>query len=160
MHGYSGAGKTALVEAAIPNDHSRCIFLEGKFDLLQRIMPWTAFVSALSGLPDQLCCIPTEKAENIRKAAAEAVGKDYSLITDLVPSLSVLFSECLPATQIHDGEGSADDKLKLQNVLTSFISALGSEGCPVVLFLDDLQWIVSARFENGYDVCIIATEYT
>ena len=123
-------------------------------------MPWTAFVSALAGLPDQLGGIANEKAEYIRKAAVEAVGKDYGLITDLVPSLSILFTDCPSPTTKNDVEGSAESKLKLQNLLTSFISALGSEGCPVVLFLDDLQWMVSARFENGYDVCIIATEYT
>jgi predicted ATPase len=56
LTGYAGIGKTALVqEICKPITSRHGYFVSGKFDQLQRNIPYSAIVSAFTTLIRQLC---------------------------------------------------------------------------------------------------------
>jgi serine/threonine protein kinase len=65
--GYSGIGKSALVQEIYkPITEKRGYFISGKFDQLQRNIPYSAVVSAFAGLVRQLLSEPEDQLQQWR----------------------------------------------------------------------------------------------
>lgn len=138
VSGYSGMGKSSLVqELRGPVMEARGYFVTGKYDQYQRDVPYATLVQACQGLLQQIL---TESQERVRTWAAAlrtALGSNASLIVELVPQLELLIGPQPPAAVLPPGE--AQQRLHL--VFGRFLGVFARPEHPLVLFVDDLQWL-------------------
>lgn len=139
--GYSGIGKTSLVrEIYRPVTERRGIFISGKFDRLQRNIPYRAIVSALRHLVRQLLAETGSVLASWKERLKEALGSNGGVITELVPEVSLIIGPQPPARRLPPTEAMNRSNLVFQR----FIRVFCKPEHPLVIFLDDLQWADSA----------------
>jgi PAS domain S-box-containing protein len=142
--GYAGVGKSALVhELYKPMSARRAYFIAGKFDQLQRNIPYSAFIQALRLLMQQLL---TENAAAIatwRDKLLAALGPNGQVIVDVIPEVELIIQP-QPAPARLD---AAEAQQRFRLVFQSFIKVFARPAHVLVIFLDDLQWADAASLE-------------
>lgn len=144
ISGYSGVGKTALIQEVYePITERRGYFAGGKFDQLQRNVPFSALCRALRDLVRQLLTESEERLVQWRLRLLEAFGANGQVIVDVIPDIELIVGPQEPVPEL----GSAEAMNRFNLVFSSFIRVFCGGGRPLVLFLDDLQWADSATLE-------------
>ena len=155
--GYSGTGKTSLVQEIhkyITGDNG--YFISGKFDQLQRNIPYFAFIQALN----QFCQLLLSEKEDIlaqwKKRILDAVENLGKVLTDIIPQLEAVIGKQPDVPEVGGEEG----KIRSNYVFQRFLHTVATEGHPLVVFIDDLQWadlaslnfleILAADRQNSY----------
>jgi hypothetical protein len=142
--GYSGIGKSAVVnevrKALVP---SCALFAGGKFDQYQRDIPYATLAQALQALVRQVLGASEEEIAAWRQAMLEAVGSNGRLVTDLVPDLVALIGEQPPVQDVPP----QDAQNRFNTVFSRLLNVFARPERPLVLFLDDLQWIDAATLQ-------------
>lgn len=86
--GVSGTGKTAVVnEVHKPIVRRRGYFAKGKFDQLNRNLPFSAFIQVFQGLIRQLLGESDAQLDRWKTQIAAALGENAQVIIDLIPEL-------------------------------------------------------------------------
>ena len=141
VKGYSGVGKTSLVkEVQKPITEKRGSFCSGKFDQLQKSIPYSALIQSLSNYVQYLLKEDVETLASWKAKISKALGINGQVLVDVIPSLSLIIGPQLPVQEVSPVEA----KIRFNMVFSSFIKAVSQPQHPFVLFLDDLQWIDSA----------------
>ena len=83
-----------------------------------------------------------------RDAFCEALGPNGKLIVSLVPELQLIIGEPAPLSDLP----LQDAQRRFQLVFRRFIRVFAKREHPLVLFLDDLQWIDSATLDLIEDI--------
>ena len=139
--GQAGIGKTTLVQEIYqPITLRRGYFIAGKFDQLQQNVPFSALVTALHDLVQQLLTESEEQIAAWRRAIAEAVHPNGQLMVDVVPALELIIGKQPRVAELEAFEAQNRFNLVFQNFLQVFCKA----SHPLVLFLDDMQWADAA----------------
>ncbi|NER93159.1 MAG: AAA family ATPase [Symploca sp. SIO1B1] len=139
--GFSGIGKTAVVnEVHKPIISQRGYFIKGKFDQLNRNVPFWAFVQAFRDLMGQLVSESDADLANWKAKILNALGDNAQVIIDVVPELERIVGKQLPAPEL---SGSAAQN-RFNLLFQKFIAVFTTQEHPLVIFLDDLQWADSA----------------
>jgi serine/threonine protein kinase len=138
VSGYSGIGKSSVVKElhkviVLP----RGIFISGKFDLRLRDTPHSTLAQAFQGLIQQLLNSQTDNLARWRDAIKEAVGNQGRLLTDLIPNLVRLIGP-QPTVAVLS---PVDAQLRFQAVFQRFVGVFARAEHPLVIFVDDLQWL-------------------
>ncbi len=142
--GYSGIGKTSLVREVYKLiTASRGYFISGKFSQFQRTTPFKALLDALRDLVKQLLTENEEQLDYWRARLQEAVGSNGQLITNALPDLEIIIGP-QPAIPLLE---PAETQNRINLVFRNFISVFCQSRHPLVIFLDDLQWIDSASLK-------------
>ncbi|MDZ8105929.1 MAG: ATP-binding sensor histidine kinase [Nostoc sp. DedQUE12a] len=142
--GSSGIGKTAVAnEVHKPIVRQRGYFIKGKFDQFQRNIPFSAFVQAFRDLMGQLLTESDAQIEQWKNQILEAVGENGQVIIEVIPELSKIIGEQLPAIELSGT--SAQNRFNL--LFQKFTQVFTSAEHPLVMFLDDLQWADSASLK-------------
>ncbi|MET0070198.1 MAG: diguanylate cyclase [Candidatus Thiodiazotropha sp.] len=137
VHGYSGVGKSALVnEIDRPLVRERGFLIQGKFEQLQYGKAYTAIAAAFRSLVQQVLAEPEQRLAQWRQRLLELLAPNLSLVIDLVPELELITGSQPGVVELPPAEA----RNRLHIVLTNFLRVFAGEGHPVVLFLDDLQW--------------------
>lgn len=137
VHGYSGVGKSALVnEIDRPLVRERGFMVQGKFDQFQHDEAYTAFATTFRGLVQQVLAEPEERLAEWRQRLLDALAPNARLAVDLVPELELIIGAQPEVVKLPPAKA----RNRLHIVLTAFLGVFAREGHPVVLFLDDLQW--------------------
>jgi histidine kinase len=135
--GYSGTGKTALVnEIHKPISRDRGYFISGKFDQLQRTVPYSAFIQALNQFCRLLLTERREVLDRWKKIILQAVDNLGKVLTDIIPFLESVIGEQPNVPDV----GGEESKKRFNYVFQRFLQAVSSEEHPLVMFIDDLQW--------------------
>ncbi|MCY1020391.1 trifunctional serine/threonine-protein kinase/ATP-binding protein/sensor histidine kinase [Pyxidicoccus sp. MSG2] len=135
--GYSGVGKSALVhEVHRPIVEKRGYFISGKFDQLQRDIPYHSLIQAFQGLVRQLLSEPEARLQAWRERLRAALGPNGSVITDVIREVELILGEQPPAEELPPAEAQH----RFNFVFQSFVQAFAAAEHPLVIFLDDLQW--------------------
>jgi len=136
--GYSGVGKTALVHE-IRRDVliKRGIFIEGKFDQLRQIQPYSAWAQAFTQLVNKLLAESETNLAGWRETVLDAVGENGQILIEIIPVLERLIGPQPPVPQLRGME----NQNRLSYTFNRFISIVATKEHPLVVFLDDLQWI-------------------
>jgi predicted ATPase/signal transduction histidine kinase/tRNA A-37 threonylcarbamoyl transferase component Bud32 len=135
--GGAGVGKSALVHEVhqgIARGGGR--FIAGKFDLLQRGVPFSALSRAFGELVRQLLGEPPGALSEWRARLAEALGVNGQLMADLIPELELVIGRQPALPQLRPSESQNRFWLVFQN----FVRVFCARSAPLVVFLDDLQW--------------------
>ncbi len=136
--GYSGIGKSALVgELHKALIEPRALFASGKFDQYKRHIPYATWAQAFQGSIRQLLGQAEHQLDEWRRAILDALGHNGRLITELIPELALLIGEQPPVTELPPNEAQN----RFFATFRKFLSTWATAEHPLVLFLDDLQWI-------------------
>jgi predicted ATPase/signal transduction histidine kinase len=144
ISGYSGVGKSALVrEIHRPITRQRGYFTSGKFDQLQRDEPYAPLIQAFRGLVRQLFSEDEEGLARWRARLGEALGPNGRVITDVIPEVEVILGAQPPLVEVEPSEA----RHRFHRVFQGFIQVFARREHPLVLFVDDLQWVDGASLD-------------
>jgi predicted ATPase/signal transduction histidine kinase/tRNA A-37 threonylcarbamoyl transferase component Bud32 len=142
--GYSGMGKSALVsEVYKPITKARGYFIAGKFDQFQRNIPYSALVSAFSGLVRQLLTESEEELNQWREKLLDAFGANGQIIIDVIPEVALIVGKQPTLPEL----GAIESQNRFNLICGNFIRVFCSKKHPLVIFLDDLQWADTATLK-------------
>lgn len=137
ISGYSGVGKTSLVnELYKPITEKKGIFVRGKFDQLQRNIPYHAWIQCLKEFVDSLLAEKKSSLEEWKEIILNAVEGNGKLLTDMMPDLEFIIGR-QPELPQYDAK---EAQIRFYRVFKKFISAIARPETPLVVFMDDLQW--------------------
>jgi len=142
--GHAGIGKSALVqEIYIPITQKRGYFISGKFDQLQRNIPYAAFVNAFAELVRQLLTEDEAQLQGWKEKILAALGPNGQVIIDVIPEVNFIVGKQPDVPKLPPAESQNRFNLVFQN----FIKVFTKPAHPLVIFLDDLQWADSASLK-------------
>jgi predicted ATPase/signal transduction histidine kinase/tRNA A-37 threonylcarbamoyl transferase component Bud32 len=141
VRGYSGMGKSSLVnELHKPVVRRHGFLLSGKFDPLQRDVPYATLAQAIGGLVRQLLAGSEEELARWRERLMEVWEGHGQLLVDLVPLLERVVGRQPAVPPLTP----AEVRHHFHRVLLRFLGVFASREHPLVVFLDDLQWADAA----------------
>lgn len=139
--GYSGIGKTSLVkEVHRPVIQHKGYYIQGKFDLVQRSIPYSAIVTAFKNLVKQVLSESEERLEKIKKLLMYSLGNVGQVVIDVIPEVELIIGKQPPVRPLSPSEAQIRFNLVFQN----FVRVFAQAEHPLVIFLDDLQWADNA----------------
>ncbi len=141
VKGYSGIGKTALVQEVYkPLTAKKGYLISGKFDQLQKDVPYLAFLQAFEGLVKQLLTESDEELAKWKEKLLEALKSNGKVMTEVIPSLVQIIGEQPEVPEVPPEQA----KNRFNYVFQNFIATLAKPEHPLTIFLDDLQWADAA----------------
>src|SRR6185312_6048857 len=144
VSGYSGIGKSSVVnELHRALVAPRGLFAAGKFDQYKRGIPYSTLAQALQGLVRQLLNKSDAELARWRGALTQALGTNGQLMVNLVPQLALVIGEQPPVSDL----SAPESRSRFLLVLRQFLGVFATSEHPLVLFIDDLQWLDSATLE-------------
>jgi len=143
ISGYSGIGKSALVnEIQQPIAQKQGIFVKGKYNKLQRDIPYNAIAQAFQEFCYYLLTQEEKVLQAWRQKIQQAVGSNGQVLIDLIPSLELIIGKQPEVGAV----GALEAQNRFNRVIQDFIKEISTKQHPLVLFLDDLQWADAASF--------------
>jgi len=137
FEGPAGIGKSALVRELQKHvNQQRGYFAAGKFEPLQRGVPYASFIQAFRDLLRQLLTEDDARIADWRLRLGRALGPNGQLLVDVIPELALIVGPQPAPRQLPP----AESRNRFDALIEDFIHAFPSEAHPLVLFLDDLQW--------------------
>jgi PAS domain S-box-containing protein len=138
LSGYAGIGKSSVVHElhkviVLP----RGIFISGKFDQHKRDIPYATLAQAFQELARQILSKSEQEIIHWGNAILEALGPNGQLMVNLVPELELVIGKQPPVPELPPQEAQN----RFEAVLRGFLGAFARKEHPLVLFLDDLQWL-------------------
>ena len=143
VSGYSGIGKSAVVNELHKLLVPHGLFAAGKFDQYKRDIPYSTLAQAFQSLVRPLLSKSDAGLSGWRDALLEALGPNGRLIVDLVPELKHIIGEQPPVPEL----SPQDAQRRFQLVFRRFIGIFARPEHPLALFLDDLQWLDAATLD-------------
>ncbi|MFG6102283.1 AAA family ATPase [Leptothoe sp. EHU-05/26/07-4] len=139
--GFSGIGKTAVIsEIHKPITRQRGYFIQGKFDQFNHSLPFSAFVQAFRNLMGQLLGESDTALAAWKTKILEVVGENGQVLIDVIPELEYVIG---PQSRVSQLSGSASQN-RFNLLFSKFVGIFTTQDHPLVIFLDDLQWVDSA----------------
>lgn len=139
VHGESGVGKSSLVNSLRSTVvETQGYFCSGKFSQNSALQePYSAIMACLSDLCDLV--IQSDDFDDQRKSEVqETLGMDGYLLRKAISNLSPL----LPTVRTEGIDVGLDESFtKFTMACKSFLRAVSSPNHPIVLFIDDVQWM-------------------
>jgi predicted ATPase/signal transduction histidine kinase len=138
VSGYAGIGKSSIVnelhKVLVPR---RSLFAAGKFDQYKRDIPYATLAQAFQSLVRQLLSKNDAELAHWRDELRAALGVNGQLMVNLIPELAHVIGEQPPIPQVEPQTAQARFHLVFRNLLSVF----AKPEQPLVLFIDDLQWL-------------------
>jgi diguanylate cyclase (GGDEF)-like protein len=152
--GHPGIGKTSLVQELFQSLTLRGgYFISGKFDPMQRDIPYFALLQAWRALFQQILGEPASAIAAWRSRLLEALGTNAQIMLDVLPELELITGPQPAVVELPAGQ--AQNRYRL--VFKNFVQVFTQPDHPLVLFLDDLQWADAASLEL-LDILVSAPE--
>jgi PAS domain S-box-containing protein len=139
--GYSGVGKSALVNQ-LHTELARfgAIYASGKADLYKREIPLGTLAQAFQMPVREILSRSEDEVIAWRHALREALGTGGQLVVNLLPELELIVGPQPPLPEI----APQDAENFFHTVIRRFLRAFAQADHPLVLFLDDIQWLDAA----------------
>jgi predicted ATPase/ankyrin repeat protein len=135
VSGPEGSGKTDLIRKGLqPHALRKGRFLYGKCDQFVK-HPFTVIAGALNSLVTQLLKESAGK-EMWREKIMSALAPNTHMLLTLVPALAKITGE---VKAVHEAS-SENDKFLFEQLFIGLLHLFNRADCPLVIFLDDLQW--------------------
>jgi len=137
ISGDEGMGKTGFVyELKQPVIQSHGFFISGKYEDQHTGHPLSAIFSATRDLILQLLTVPDQHIQQWQEVFIEQCADQLPHLYEAIPEMEMLIGK-----QFEQGTKNSLDYQKLSHAIQHFISLIASPSQPIVLFLDDIQWI-------------------
>jgi len=149
IRGAAGTGKSALVESLRGSVTESTWFVSGKFcQYSNQNDPFSALVAAITDLIDLI--VQQGAVELYRKDAKDAIEHQESAFARLIPNIGRLTGEDYEISFTEDAASPHHHVLAFAQFKASFtalLRALGRPEHPLVIFLDDIQWVDDESLE-------------
>lgn len=144
VSGAGGVGKTALITEALDRSASvKCFFVRGNFESNQTAPPYEIWIQVIGKLINQLLTESKLQTEVWKLRILKAVDGYGKLLIERVPELELLIGQQPSVQPLPPVE--AQQRFHL--IMNRFIQLFLRRDCPLVLFLDDLQWADEASLQ-------------
>lgn len=144
VSGYSGIGKSSVVSELLKElVPRRGLFASGKFDQYQRDVPFATVAQAFRSL---IRGILTESQTSLQAWRADilaALGTNAQRMIDLIPELELVIGKQPAVPELPPKDAAT----LFQTLFRNFTAVFARAEHPLVLFLDDLQWLDAATLE-------------
>eukprot|EP00547_Thalassionema_nitzschioides_P012566 CAMPEP_0194262360 /NCGR_PEP_ID=MMETSP0158-20130606/46501_1 /TAXON_ID=33649 /ORGANISM="Thalassionema nitzschioides, Strain L26-B" /LENGTH=1111 /DNA_ID=CAMNT_0039002515 /DNA_START=121 /DNA_END=3456 /DNA_ORIENTATION=+ len=141
VHGNSGTGKTSLVLAlqeSVLLDGG--LFCSGKYFQNTKQEPYSAIMTAFSDLCDLV--LQSDGFDEVQRARIEkSLGSDGVLLVNAVSNISTFLGDRIQDACCSSLSQQSFPLTRFKVACKRFIRAMVSDDCPVVLFIDDIQWM-------------------
>jgi predicted ATPase len=138
ISGFSGIGKTVLVNDLQKHIlEKRGYFISGKFDQFNRNVPYASLIQAFRDLIRQLLSENEEQIIYWKQQLLLALGINAQVVIEVIPELEFLIGQQPPVLPL----GTTESQNRLNTSFQSFVRVFTQKEHPLVLFLDDLQWV-------------------
>lgn len=141
VSGVTGVGKSSFVNelhrVLVPRQG---LFGVGKFDQYRRDIPYATLAQAFRGLVRHLLGRSDLELATWSIELQTALGANAQLMVNLIPELALIIGEQPQLPQVEPHLAQARFHLVFLNMLNVF----AQEQHPLVLFIDDLQWLDNA----------------
>ncbi len=157
VSGYAGIGKTSLVreiQSAVAGKGG--YFITGKFDQLKRNIPYSGLLQAFRELVLELLTQSNPRINHWKETLLHALGNNGQIIIDVITELEYLIGPQPAVKEL----GPVETQNRFNLVFQNFIQVFCKKDHPLVIFLDDLQWVdtatlklmgvISTNDENSY----------
>ncbi|WP_341528786.1 AAA family ATPase [Nostoc sp. UHCC 0302] len=135
--GYSGIGKSALVNEIHKSViQKKGYFITGKFEQFKRNIPYASLIQALQELTRQLLTESEAQLATWREKILVSLAPNAQIIIDVIPEVELIIGKQLAVPQLE----TTESQNRFNLVFQKFINVFAQKECPLVLFLDDLQW--------------------
>ncbi len=137
VSGHSGIGKTSLVQEIYkPLTRRKGYYVASKYDQFQRINPYLAIATAFKQLLRLILTEDESRLATWRKKVTDVLGQAGQVLVEVIPEIELLVG---PQPKFEDLSGM--EKQNRFNVLfPRFVQIFAQPECPLVVFIDDLQW--------------------
>ncbi|MDP3479745.1 MAG: serine/threonine-protein kinase PknK, partial [Desulfoprunum sp.] len=147
--GYSGIGKTSLVrELYKPVIDASGFFVSGKFDQYKRNIPYLTIAEAFRELIQQILTGSGEDIALWGEQFQDTLGSNAQLVIDVIPLFELIIGKQPPVAELPPSE----ERNRFNMVFRQFIGVFTAKGHPLMLFLDDLQWVDPASLKLIEDI--------
>ncbi|MBW4625337.1 MAG: AAA family ATPase [Brasilonema octagenarum HA4186-MV1] len=144
ISGSAGIGKSALVQEIYQIiTQKRGYFIAGKFDQLNRDIPYQALIAAFQELVRQLLTETEAQLQHWQQKIVAVLGVNAQIIIDVIPEIELIIGKQHLVPKLPPIEAQNRFNLVFQNL----IQVCSQKQHPLVLFLDDLQWTDSATLQ-------------
>jgi PAS domain S-box-containing protein len=141
VSGYAGIGKSSLIQEIQKTIGRRNgYFIAGKFENLKRSIPYSALFQAFTELIRQILTEPESNIAIWQKKLLHAVGSNGQVLINVVPEMELIIGPQSPVPEL--GPGESQNRFLL--IFRNFIAVFAQAEHPLVIFLDDLQWVDTA----------------
>ena len=142
--GYSGIGKSVLAKEIYKSlTQKQGYFISGKFDQFQRNIPYSAVINAFKELAQQLLTENEEQLLNWKEKLLTAFGPNGQVIIDVLPDVELIIGKQPSVPQL----GATESQNRFNLVFQNFMRVFCQPEHPLVIFLDDLQWVDSVTLK-------------
>ncbi len=136
--GQPGIGKSALVgEISRPVIDGGGFYISGKFDPFKRDIPYAPLIRAFQKLILLLLSESPEAVANWKERLIYALEPNARIIIDVIPELALIIGEQPPVPELP----AIEARNRFNLVFQQFVGVFARSGHPLVIFLDDLQWV-------------------
>ena len=140
--GYSGIGKTSLVhEIRKPLAARSGYYIHGKFDPLHSDIPYSGLVQAFEDLADQILSESESQLQEWKDRLLVSLGENIRAVIDVIPTLELVTGPQPPLMEL----GADEAQNRFNHAFLAFMRVCCRLEHPVVIFLDDLQWVEIGR---------------
>jgi PAS domain S-box-containing protein len=144
ISGNPGVGKTSLVqEIHKPITREKGHFIIGKFDPFYQNVPYFALVLAFQELVKQLLAESEENLRHWKVRLLSALGAYGQIIIDVIPEMELIIGP-QPSVKKLD---AVETQNRFNRVMMDFVRVFCAAEHPLVIFLDDLQWVDAATLK-------------
>jgi PAS domain S-box-containing protein len=144
VSGYSGIGKTSLVQEIYKPLIARTgYYIRGKFDRLHGAIPYSGFVQAFQDLVDQLLSESEARLRRWKERLVSCLGPNIRAIIDVIPEMERVTGPQAPLIEL----GANEAQNRFNRVFLEFMRIFCQAEHPLVIFLDDLQWVDRATLK-------------
>ncbi len=142
LAGPAGIGKSRLVaELAWPVNESGGYFGSGRYEPFRQNIPFSAIHDAFRGVVKKILKESGDRLAIWKSEFARAIGPHAQMIIDFIPELALIMGDT--REQKIESRAEITDEF-FSRLCVDFLRVFARKEHPLVIFLDDLQWVDSA----------------
>lgn len=141
ISGYPGVGKSCLVR-----EFSRrvsCPFVRGTYNQFRDNIPYMGIAQAMRDLVKQLLTKSSEEIKFWGERFQKALGTGGGIIGEIIPEFKLIAGELPPLQNLPPREAEN----RFLTAIKSFFQVFSQQEEPLIVFLDDLQWLDSTSLK-------------
>jgi predicted ATPase/nitrogen-specific signal transduction histidine kinase len=157
VSGLPGVGKTSVVKEAFKTISSEAFFIFGKYDEIQKDLPYHAIISALNELVNQILTQNESIIRMYKKDLSKALGENAPVLLEIIPNFNNLLEHDSFENCSNTNIGSAEKQNILKKLILDLFKFFCTKDHPIILCLDDLQWIDQASINLIEELLLSST---
>ncbi|MFO7819183.1 MAG: diguanylate cyclase [Halanaerobacter sp.] len=141
VKGRAGLGKSALINKF--RTQVNCTFITAKYEQFKKNAPYSGFIAAAKQLVEEILTKSKAAIEDWKERILSALGDKGGLLIEFIPELELIIGSQPSLSELP----LENNKSVFNLVWYQFLALFADSEQPLVIFLDDLQWIDLSSLE-------------